>query len=182
MTPGWCCQPGPCPQVTTALPSPVAGCWSSAAGSPGPRRPGCLGARSGWTHSTGELQGATALSTSLCPTSSSFLHLLAKAFSLCGEYNPECSRRGFSLVWRPPKTHQSKAQPPPLLPFGKSQICHTPAQTPTLLGLWQLWGQGGTAGFIPAPPKYLCPLHCGNTVGFAALEGLWDGSCPAPPQ
>lgn len=40
------------------------------------------GAGSGWTHSTGELEGATALSTSLSPTSSSFLHPLAKAFFL----------------------------------------------------------------------------------------------------
>lgn len=42
VTLGSCCQPGLCPCVTTALPSPAAGCWSSAAGSPGPRPPGCL--------------------------------------------------------------------------------------------------------------------------------------------
>lgn len=163
MTLGCCCQPGRCPRVTTALPSPEAGCWSSAAGSPGPRPPGCLEqVQDGHT-------GSNSTEHIPNPTSSSFLHLLAKAFSVV---NTTVSTRGEASAWSEdhPKPTRLRYSPLPSFPLANPKPATLQPKLPPSWG-WCSYGDRGVLTLSLPLPNTSVSLALWEHCGVCSIGG-----------
>lgn len=128
-------------------------------------------ARSGRTHGTGRARGGNSTEPVPLPHILLLPAPLAEAFSLCAEYNPEHSRRGFT---QNPPERGTDPSPPSLLANPKSATL-----LPKLLPSWGSCGDVGVLLALSLPlPNPSVPLPCGNTAG----PGM-DPSCsPGIPQ